>query len=58
MSTATALDSLPSEKATSSGTSINYTTNAFGIGYTTSTLTLDDSNMKVKKVVVSWICQS
>ena len=51
------LDSLPSEKATSSGTSINYTINAFGIGYTTSTLTIDDSDVKVKKVVVSWICQ-
>ena len=43
------LDSLPSEKATSSGTSINYTINAFGIGYTTSTLTIDDSDVKVKK---------
>ena len=51
------LDSLPSEKATSSGTSINYTINAFGIGYSTSTLTIDDSDVKVKKVVVSWICQ-
>ena len=39
VSTATGLDSLPSEKATSSGTSINYIINAFGIGYTTSTLT-------------------
>ena len=57
VSTATGLDSLPSEKATSSGTSINYTINAFGIGYTTSTLTIDDSDVKVKKVVVSWICQ-
>ena len=57
MSTATGLDSLPSEKATSTGTSINYTINAFGIGYTTSTLTIDDSDVKVKKVVVSWICQ-
>ena len=51
------LDSIPSGKATSSGTSINYTINAFGIGYTTSTLTIDDSDVKVKKVVVSWICQ-
>ena len=51
------LDSLDSEKATSSGTSINYIINAFGIGYTTSTLTIDDSDVKVKKVVVSWICQ-
>ena len=49
VSTATGLDSLPSEKATSSGTSINYTINAFGIGYTTSTLTIDDSDVKVKK---------
>ncbi len=49
MSTATGLDSLPSEKATSNGTSINYTINAFGIGYTTSTLTIDDSDVKVKK---------
>ena len=50
MSTATGLDSLPSEKATSTGTSINYTINAFGIGYTTSTLTIDDSDdVKVKK---------
>ena len=49
VSTATGLDSLPSEKATSSGTSINYTINAFGIGYTTSTLTIDESDVKVKK---------
>jgi len=49
VSTATGLDSLPSEKATSTGTSINYTINAFGIGYTTSTLTIDDSDVKVKK---------
>ncbi len=49
VSTATGLDSLPSEKATSSGTSINYTINAFGIGYTTSTLTTDESDVKVKK---------
>ena len=49
VSTATGLDSLPSEKATSSGTSINYVINAFGIGYTTSTLTIDDSDVKVKK---------
>ena len=49
VSTATGLDSLPSEKATSSGTSINYIINAFGIGYTTSTLTIDDSDVKVKK---------
>ena len=49
VSTATGLDSLPSEKATSSGTSINYTINAFGIGYTTSTRTIDDSDVKVKK---------
>ena len=49
VSTATGLDSLPSEKATSSGTSINYTINAFGIGYTTSTLTIDDSDVKAKK---------
>ena len=49
LSTATGLDSLPSEKATSSGTSINYIINAFGIGYTTSTLTIDDSDVKVKK---------
>ena len=57
VSTATGLDSLPSEKATSTGTSINYTTNAFGRGYTTSTLTKDDFDVKLKKVVVSWICQ-
>ena len=49
VSTATGLDSLPSEKATSSGTSINYIINAFGIGYTTSTLTIDESDVKVKK---------
>jgi hypothetical protein len=49
VSIATGLDSLPSEKATSSGTSINYTINAFGVGYTTSTLTIDDSDVKVKK---------
>ena len=49
MSTATGLDSLPSEKGTSSGTSINYIINAFGIGYTTSTLTIDESDVKVKK---------
>ena len=49
VSTATGLDSLPSEKSTSSGTNINYTINAFGIGYTTSTLTIDDSDVKVKK---------
>ena len=50
VSTATGLDSLPSDKATSSGTSINYTNNAFGIGHTTSTLTIDDSDdVKVKK---------
>ena len=49
VSTATGLDSIPSEKATSSGTSINYIINAFGIGYTTSTLTIDDSDVKVKK---------
>jgi len=49
VSTATGLVSLPSEKATSTGTSINYTINAFGIGYTTSTLTIDDSDVKVKK---------
>ena len=53
----TGLDSLPSEKSSSSGTSINYTINAFGIGYSTSTLTIDDSDVKVKKVVVSLICQ-
>ena len=49
VSTATGLDSIPSEKATSSGTSINYIINAFGIGYTTSTLTVDESDDKVKK---------
>jgi hypothetical protein len=49
VSKTTGLDSLPSEKATSSGTSINYIINAFGIGYTTSTLTIDDSDVKVKK---------
>ena len=49
VSTATGLDSLPSEKATSSGTSINYIINAFGIGYTTSTLTIDDSDVKIRK---------
>ena len=49
ISTATGLDYLPSEKATSSGTSINYTINAFGIGHTTSTLTIDDNDVKVKK---------
>jgi hypothetical protein len=49
VSIATGLDSLPTEKATSSGTSINYTINAFGIGYTTSTLTIDESDVKVKK---------
>ena len=50
VSTATGLDSIPSEKATSSGTSINYIINAFGIGHTTSTLTIDDSDdVKVKK---------
>ena len=49
VSTATGLDSLPSEKATSSGTSINYIINAFGIGYTTSTLTKADSDVEVKK---------
>ncbi len=49
VSTATGLDSLPSEKGTSSGTSINYIINAFGIGYTTSTLTIDESDVKVKK---------
>ena len=51
------LDSLPSEKATSSGASRNYTINALGNGHTTSTITLDDSDMKLKKVVVSWVCQ-
>ena len=50
------LDTLPSEKTTLSGTSINYSFNAFGIGYTTSTQTIDDSDVMVKKVVVSWIC--
>ena len=50
------LDTLPSEKATSSGTSKNFTINAFGTGNTTSTLTIDDSDVKVKKVVVSWMC--
>ena len=49
VSTATGLDSLPSEKATSSGTSLNYIINSFGIGYTTSTLTIDDSDVNVKK---------
>ena len=43
------LDSLPSGKATSSRTSKNFTINAFGIGYTTSTLTIDDFDVKVKK---------
>ena len=57
MSTATGLDPLPSEKSTSSWTNINYTINAFGIWYTTSTLTIDDSDVKVKKLVMSWICQ-
>ena len=55
VSTATGLDSLPSEKATSSGTSINYTINAFGIGYTTSTLTPgegDDSDVKKSSSVL------
>ena len=52
----TGLDTLPSEKTTLSGTSINYSFNAFGIGYTTSTQTIDDSDVMVKKVVVSWIC--
>ena len=55
VSTATGLDSLPSEKATSSGTSINYTINAFGIGYTTSTLTPgegDDSDVKKSSTVL------
>ena len=37
------LDSIPSDKATSSSTSRNYTINAFWIRYTTSTLTKDDS---------------
>jgi hypothetical protein len=49
VSTATGLDSLPSEKGTSSGASLNYIINSFGIGYTTSTLTIDDSDVKVKK---------
>jgi hypothetical protein len=50
VSTATGLDSLPSEKATSSGISLNYTISAFGIGHTTSTLTIDDSDdVKIKK---------
>ena len=53
MSTATGLDSLPSEKATSTGTSINYTSYVCGIGDTTAKLTIDDSDVKVKKVVVS-----
>ena len=48
------LDSLPSEKATSSGTSKNYTINAFGIGYSTSTLTINDSDVKVKKSSSLW----
>ena len=55
VSTATGLDSLPSEKATSPGTSINYTINAFGIGYTTSTLTPgegDDSDVKKSSSVL------
>ena len=52
VSTATGLDSLPSEKATSSGTSINYIINAFGIGYTTSTLTIDDSDVKKSSSVL------
>ena len=55
VSTATGLDSLPSEKATSSGTSINYIINAFGIGYTTSTLTPgegDDSDVKKSSTVL------
>ena len=51
------LDTLSSEKTTLSGTSINYSFNAFGIGYTTSTQTIDDSDVMVKKVVVSRICQ-
>ena len=51
------LDSLTSGKATSSGTRINYTINALGNGHTTSTLTLDDSDVKLKKVAVFWICQ-
>ena len=49
VSTATGLDSLPSEKATSSGTSRNYTIYVFGIGDTTAKLTIDDSDVKVKK---------
>ena len=55
VSTATGLDSLPSEKATSSGISINYIINAFGIGYTTSTLTPgegDDSDVKKSSSVL------
>ena len=55
VSTATGLDSLPSEKGTSSGTSINYIINAFGIGYTTSTLTPgegDDSDVKKSSSVL------
>ena len=55
VSTATGLDSLPSEKATSSGTSINYIINAFGIGYTISTLTPgegDDSDVKKSSSVL------
>ena len=51
------LDSLPSGKATSSRTSKNFTINALGNGHTTSTLTLDDSDVKLKKVAVFWICQ-
>ena len=46
VSTAIGFDSLHSEKATSSGTSINYTINTFGTGYTTSTLTIDESDVK------------
>ena len=49
VSTATGLDSLASEKGTSSGASLSYIINSFGIGYTTSTLTIDDSDVKVKK---------
>ena len=49
LSTATGLDYLPSEKATSSGTNINYTIKSFGIWHTTSTLTIDDNDVKVKK---------
>ena len=41
------LDTLPSEKTTLSGTSINYSFNAFGIGYTTSTQTIDDSDSEL-----------